>query len=155
MYRSTRFLGPAFTLFGLVAVLIGASSTVGAVRSYNALRTRGVVADATVTQVLFREHRQPTGKSYEVTVEFATPNGLVHEDLPVRGTAAEGVEAGAHLQVTYDRLNPANVTLTELAGSPNLLPAVPILLGGLLGTTLGIGLVVASLRRRTPPATVP
>lgn len=69
-------------------------------------------------------------------VEFVTLGGPVKEAV-----SAEGVKVGARLNVTYDRKNPAAVKLASEAGSPDLWPGLPILLGGLFTATIGTGLV--------------
>lgn len=150
MFDSGRFLGPALVFLGLVGVLIGAAATVDSVSTYHTLRARGVVADATVTQVLHREHNEASGPSSTVMVEFMTPSGPVKEAM-----AVEGVEVGAHLQVTYDRENPVVVSLGGLQDSPDLWPWVPLMLFGLVVAMIGMARVWTMLRRRTPPAAVP
>lgn len=131
-----RLLGPALVFLGLVGALGGVVSTVDAARAYYSLHPRDVVATATVTRVLSRAHGQPAGPSSRVMVEFVTLGGPVKEAV-----SAEGVKVGARLNVTYDRKNPAAVKLASEAGSPDLWPGLPILLGGLFTATIGTGLV--------------
>jgi hypothetical protein len=147
-YGGWRLLGPALVLLGLVGVLIGAVSAVGTARAYYALHPRSVVADATVTQVLFRKPGEPSGPPSRAMVEFITLSGPVKEVVPVGG-----VKVGARLRVTYDRENPAIVRLTDQAGAPNLGSAVPILLGGLLVAGIGVAgpaIRIAARVRRLP-----
>lgn len=142
-YGRRRLLGPALVLLGLVGALGGVVSTVDAARAYYALHPRDVVAVATVTQVLSRAHGRPSGPSSSVMVEFVTLSGPVKEAV-----SAEGVKVGTRLNVTYDRKNPAAVELAGQAGSPDLWPGVPILLGGLLITTIGLTVVWAGQARQ-------
>jgi hypothetical protein len=155
MYDGRRFgsllWSAVLTLFGLLAVTISVRGIVGELRTYNALHTRGVETDAVVIEVLFREHGLPSGKSYEVVIEFDAGRGVVHEQLAVRGTSAEGVEVGARLRVTYDRTDPRNVELAESARSPHLWWQAGALLGGILGASVGITILTKVVRRRITP----
>jgi hypothetical protein len=143
-----KFLAPLFVLVGLPALVAGVGATIGAVQKYMILRDRGVTVEATVTDVTFREHNQPSGKSYHVTVRFMTEQGPVSDDLSVRGTSAEGVEVSGHVQVTYDSKDPSRIEVTDVASSPDLRVAAPILLFGLGLTSFGALVLVILFRRR-------
>jgi hypothetical protein len=147
MYGGKRLLGPALALLGLIGVLAGTVSTVSAARAYYALHPRDVVAAAVVTQVLSTGDGRSSRPASRVMVEFSTFGGPVKEVLSVKGA-----KVGTRLDVTYDRENPAAVELTADAGSPDLWPGIPILLGGLLVAALGLGLVRVALRRAPLPA---
>lgn len=147
MYGGKRLLGPALAFLGLIGVLAGTVSTVSAARAYYALHPRDVVAAAVVTQVLSTGHGQSSRPVSRVIVEFSTFGGPVKEVMSVKGA-----KVGTRLDVTYDRQNPAAVEPTADAGSPDLWPGIPILLGGLLVAALGLGLVRVTLRRAPLPA---
>ena len=147
MYGGKRLLGPALAFLGLIGVLAGTVSTVSAARAYYALHPRDVVAAAVVTQVLSTGHGQSSRPVSRVIVEFSTFGGPVKEVMSVKGA-----KVGTRLDVTYDRDDPATVEPTSDAGSPDLWPGLPILLGGLLVAALGLGLVRVTLRRAPLPA---
>jgi hypothetical protein len=135
-------------LFGVPILLVGILATVSAVRTYVDLHVRGIVADATVVEVTSREHGQPTGQSYDVLVLFATATGPVREQLDVRGTPDAGVEAGAHLQVTYHSADPSTVEVTGWEGWVDLPWAVGPLVVGVALTAYGGRAFVDAFRRR-------
>jgi hypothetical protein len=147
-YRAPAFFGLVFVPVGLAMLLLGIPATASAVHTYEALRVRGVVADATVVGVSAREHNQPSGQASKVIVLFTTANGPVREDLVVAGTPAARVEVGSHLQVTYDSADPSTVEIAGQEGWQDFAWSGVFLVGGLVFTTMGGDVLAGAYRRR-------